>query len=97
MVVVGLSGFLILHYFHQMLWAFAVLFGTALLDAALFAFMGSLLECYRCHAQYRGVPVDNHGAFNLETHERYRQQRIRLERAQQASATPLADSRPSER
>jgi len=38
-----------------------------------------LVQCYRCQAQYRGVPgLESHGGFNLETHEKHRQQRLRL-------------------
>jgi hypothetical protein len=61
------------------LWTYAVLFATALLDVVLYFTVGNLLQCYRCQAQYRNVPgLANHGGFDLETHEKHRQQRIRL-------------------
>lgn len=61
------------------LWTYAVLFATALIDVVLYLTVGNVLQCYRCHAQYRGVPgLENHGGFDLETHEKHRQQRIRL-------------------
>ena len=64
-------------------WTYGVLFATAFLDVVLYFTVGNLLQCYRCQAQYRGVPgLENHGGFDLETHEKYRQQRLRL--AQQA-------------
>jgi hypothetical protein len=64
-------------------WTYGVLFATALIDVILYFTVGNVLQCYRCQAQYRGVPgLENHGGFDLETHEKYRQQRLRL--AQQA-------------
>jgi hypothetical protein len=64
-------------------WTYGVLFATALIDVVLYFMVGNVLQCYRCQAQYRGVPgLENHGGFDLETHEKHRQQRLRL--AQQA-------------
>jgi len=61
------------------LWTYAVLFATALIDVVLYLTVGNLLQCYRCQAQYRDVPgLEEHGGFDLETHEKHRQQRIRL-------------------
>ena len=61
------------------LWTYGVLFATAVLDVVLYFTVGNLLQCYRCQAQYRDVPgLANHGGFDLETHEKHRQQRIRL-------------------
>lgn len=64
------------------LWTYATLFATAAIDIVLYVTVGNVLQCYRCHAQYRGTPgLDNHEPFNLETHERHRQQEIRLAEA----------------
>ncbi|HEY2761947.1 MAG TPA: hypothetical protein VGI75_14420, partial [Pirellulales bacterium] len=64
-------------------WTFGILFATALVDVALYLIVPNALMCYRCGAMYRGAAeIDSHGSFNLETHERHRQQKIRLERAQ---------------
>lgn len=61
---------------------FAVLFATALVDFVLWFFVPNCLNCYRCDAQYRGLKgLEKHDGFNLETHERYRQQAIRLKQA----------------
>lgn len=61
---------------------FAVLFATALIDVALWFVVPNCLHCYRCDAQYRGLSgLEKHEVFNLETHERYRQQAIRLKQA----------------
>jgi predicted nucleic acid-binding Zn ribbon protein len=60
-------------------WTYAVLFTTAAIDVVLYFTVGNLLQCYRCQAQYRDVPgLENHGGFDLETHEKHRQQKIRL-------------------
>lgn len=83
-VVVGFIVSSIFWYYRMPLWTYGVLFTTALLDVVLYFTVGNLLQCYRCQAQYRGVPgLENHEAFDLETHEKHRQQRLRL--AQQAS------------
>ena len=51
-----------------------------LADLALYALVGNALMCYRCGAQYRNVDeIEQHGAFELETHERYRQMAARME------------------
>jgi hypothetical protein len=76
---------------------FGILFGTALADVVLYAVTGNVLECYQCHAQYRDIPgLNDHDAFNLEVHERYRQQAARLR--QHSGTTALSSSdRTSER
>ncbi len=58
---------------------FAILFATAAIDVILYFIVPNALMCYRCGAMYRGVAgLDEHESFDLETHERYRQQKIRL-------------------
>lgn len=58
---------------------FGILFATALVDVVLYMLVPNALMCYRCGAQYRMAEgMDRHGAFNLETHERYRQQAARM-------------------
>jgi len=58
--------------------SFAILFVTAAIDLGLYLTMGNLVECYCCHAQYRGLPEDGHEHFDLEVHERHRQAEARL-------------------
>ena len=78
-VVVGAVVSSIFWYLRMPLWTYGVLFTTALIDVVLYVTVGNLLQCYRCQAQYRGVPgLDDHEPFDLETHEKHRQQRIRL-------------------
>jgi hypothetical protein len=70
-------------WFYRMpLWTYGVLFATALIDVVLYVTVGNLLQCYRCQAQYRGIPgLENREPFNLETHEKHRQLKIRLGQA----------------
>jgi len=78
-VAVGIIGSSIAWNYANLPWTFGILFATALADLALFAVVGNALMCYRCGAQYRGVAgMESHGAFNLETHEKYRQLTARL-------------------
>jgi hypothetical protein len=83
LVVIGFIGSSIAWANYQVLWSFAILFGTALIDLALYLVMGESLTCYRCHAQYRGFEdIELHGGFDLETHERHRQLTARLKQEQ---------------
>jgi hypothetical protein len=87
-VAVGLAASCIPWYFHNWYATFAILFATALCDLVLFLFMGDMLQCYRCQAQYRGVPgLEGHEPFHLETHERHRQQQARLSQSRQTLKT----------
>jgi len=63
-------------------WAIGVLLLFALIDGVLYTLMRDVLVCYRCGSRHRHAPLDGyHERFNLETHERYRQEAIRLEDA----------------
>ena len=74
---------------YHVLWTFAILFLTALVDLLLYIVMGESLTCYRCSAQYRGFEeIERHGGFNLETHERYRQMAARMKGATPTSSQP---------
>ena len=79
LVATGFIGSSIAWANYQVLWSFAILFGTALIDLVLYLVMGESLTCYRCQSQYRGSnEIERHGGFDLETHERYRQMAARL-------------------
>ena len=79
LVILGFVGSCIAWAYYQVFWTFAILFLMALVDFVLSLVMGESLTCYRCHAQYRGVQeLERHGAFDLETHERYRQMAARM-------------------
>lgn len=84
LVVLGFVGSSIAWAYYQVIWTFAILFFTALVDFVLYVVMGESLTCYRCGAQYRGAEqMEAHGPFNLETHERYRQMAARLSDGQE--------------
>jgi DNA-directed RNA polymerase subunit RPC12/RpoP len=81
-VVIGFVISSVFWYYRMPLWTYGVLFATALIDVVLYLTVGNVLQCYRCQAQYRGVPgLDQHEPFDLETHEKHRQQQARLPQA----------------
>ena len=78
-VVLGFAISCVTWYFRLVIPTFAVLFATAAIDVLLYLFMGNALQCYRCQAHYSGVEgLDQHSPFDLEVHERHRQEKIRL-------------------
>lgn len=78
-VVLGFAISCVTWYYRMVYATFGVLFATAAIDVVLYLLVGNVLECYRCQAQYRDVDgLDNYESFDLETHERHRQQKIRL-------------------
>jgi DNA-directed RNA polymerase subunit RPC12/RpoP len=82
-VVIAIVLSSIAWYYHYVMLTYAILGASALLDFGLWVSMGNLLQCYRCQAQYRGLAsLENHEAFNLEVHEKHRQQMIRLREAE---------------
>lgn len=83
-VVAGIVLSSIAWGYQQVTWTFAILLATALVDVVLYFVVGDALMCYRCHAEYRGLTNHaGHGAFDLETHERYRQLGARLDNQRQ--------------
>jgi hypothetical protein len=94
MVVLGAVASSIAWYYHQVLATFAILFTAAGVDFILYLVTGNLLQCYRCHAEYRGVAgVDQYAPFSLETHERFRQQAARLAESELAGSPRRAAER----
>ncbi len=88
-VVLGFGLSSVAWYYHQIFLTYGILFLTALIDVGLFFLMGDVLECYRCHAQYRAVEnLTEHTPFDLEVHEKYRQQQARMAAAQDNSKKP---------
>jgi len=73
--------------YHRPALALGILMGFAALDMILYVVMPDVLVCYRCKTKHHHADFSGHSTFNLEIAERYRQERIRLERAQ-ASAPP---------
>lgn len=95
LVILGFIGSSIAWAYYEVLWSFAILFGTALVDLLLYIVMGESLTCYRCGAQYRGCEeIERHGGFDLEVHERYRQMAARIkENAASRTSQPQQVSR----
>ena len=78
-VVLGFGASCVTWYFQWVAATFSILFATALVDVILYFAMGNVLECYRCHAHYRGLEkLDSRDPFDLEIYELYRQQAARL-------------------
>ena len=78
-VVAGLAASCVAWAWRELLLTFAILFGTALVDVVLYLVVPDCLSCYRCGARYRGPGVKgSFGGFDLETHEKHRQQAARL-------------------
>ena len=79
-VVVGSIASCYAWYRHQLFLTFGILFITAAIDVLLYLLVRDAVVCYRCGAHYRGHDDDNaHTPFNLEIHERYRQEAARQE------------------
>jgi hypothetical protein len=76
-VVIGFAASCLTWAWRLLVPTFAILFGTALVDVLLYLLMPECLTCYRCGARYGGAGGP-HGGFDLETHEKHRQQRLRL-------------------
>lgn len=74
--------------YYQRYLAYGVLFGTAAIDFVLYFAVGNLLQCYRCQTQYRDVSgLEAFEPFNLETHEKHRQQLARMQVAKAKDGT----------
>ncbi len=86
-VAIGILASCVAWAYHQLIPTFVILFLTALVDVVLYLVVPNALMCYRCGAQYRGAPnLESHSPFNLETHERHRQQKARLAEYRERSA-----------
>ena len=78
-VGLGIVGSSIAWGFSLPILTFGILLATALIDVVLYLIVPDALMCYRCGAEYRMAEgMARHGAFNLETHERHRQQAARM-------------------
>jgi len=91
LVAIGIIGSSIAWYYSSPVWTFIILGGSALLDMALYSMVGNCLMCYRCKAEYRGLTgLTEYEPFNLETHEKHRQQLIRLAEMKPREPSPGA-------
>lgn len=81
-VVIGMIVSSIFWFYRMPYWTYGTLFLFAAIDVVLYITVGNVLQCYQCQAQYRGLAaLDDHEGFDLEIHEKHRQQQIRLARA----------------
>jgi DNA-directed RNA polymerase subunit RPC12/RpoP len=88
-VVLGFALSCVTWFFYWTTLTFAVLCATALADFVLYLVVGDALVCYRCGATYRRMSSPPpQGAFDLETHERYRQQAARMAAAAGPQRSP---------
>ena len=74
-VVVAALAFLFLAASRQRFYLGAiVLVAAAAIDALLYFFVPKMTVCYRCRAEFRGVPINpKHQSFELAVGEKYRQ------------------------
>jgi hypothetical protein len=79
MVGLAIVGSTIAYALWHPILALGILMFFALVDAAIYLLMRDVLVCYRCRARHGGFEIKAHAAFDLETAERYRQERLRLE------------------
>ncbi|MCX7395106.1 MAG: hypothetical protein NTW75_13390 [Planctomycetales bacterium] len=87
-VVVGIAISTWFMLLMQPEWSIGTLMFFSLMDMILYSFMKDRLACYRCHAQYRQIPQGG-STFDLEIHERYRQETLRLKQADRESPSLL--------
>jgi hypothetical protein len=71
-------AFMVFHAWYWPYVAWTVLIASAVVDGVLYLTVGDVIVCYRCDAHHRGSPAGaQHKPFDLGTHERYRQERLR--------------------
>ena len=93
-VVIGSLASCYAWYRHQVFLTFGILFTTAAIDVLLYLLVRDAVVCYRCGAHYRGCDEwDSHGDFDLEVHERYRQEAAREEELSQEGSSPHENQR----
>lgn len=62
----------VFYYYRSIPATFGTLAALVVVDAAIYFFVGTVTVCYRCRAEYRGLPADTrHGGFDLATSEKY--------------------------
>jgi hypothetical protein len=74
MALVVLFGLVasIFYYYRNIPATFGTLAALVVVDAAIYFFVGIVTVCYRCRAEYRGLPRDpRYGGFDLATSEKY--------------------------
>jgi DNA-directed RNA polymerase subunit RPC12/RpoP len=78
-VVLGFVFSTIAYFNYYLILSFGIMLVTAAIDALLYVIMGESLTCYRCSSEYRGTEdIESHGGFDLEVHEKHRQEVARI-------------------
>ena len=72
-VAAGLAFLILARWPHTFVWGVGVLVAATLADVALALFVPKVTVCYRCRAEFRGVPLNpKHSGFELAVAEKYR-------------------------
>jgi hypothetical protein len=84
-ILVGACALATFTYARHEFWAtWTILIGSAAFDGLLYLWVKDVVVCYRCDAHHRGLtPGPEHRPFELTTHERFRQERLRKEELKQ--------------
>jgi len=89
-LTVACLAFLWAHAVYDPLIAWLILIGSAAFDGLFYLWVGDVIVCYRCGAEYRGfIPGASHHPFELTIAERYRQERLRR-KGLQSEPTPTS-------
>lgn len=80
-ILIGAFILSTLTYFYYEKWlTWIILLGSAAFDGLLYLWVKDVIVCYRCFAEHRDVvQPERFTPFELTTHERYRQERLRKE------------------
>jgi len=84
--------FFVFAILYQYAIAWAVLLGSAAVDAVIYLIVGDVVVCYRCGAEHRGAASRNYAPHELTVAERYRQEERR-----RADGTTLKAARPRDK
>jgi len=74
MALVVLFGLVasVFYYYENIPATFGTLASLVVIDAVIYLIVGRVTVCYRCRAEYRGLPPDSRfGGFDLATSEKY--------------------------
>jgi hypothetical protein len=85
-LTVACVGSVIPYYLYHQWLTWTILIGSALVDGGLYLWVGDVIACYRCNAQFRGFEtLPEHHPFDLGIGERYRQEQKRREQLRGSS------------
>lgn len=82
-VAMGAISSSIAWLYYKPILALGILMCFALLDMILYIVMPDVLVCYRCRTKHHSVDVSQHGGFDHELGEKYRQEEIKRKEAQE--------------